>query len=91
MGCPPPLHRYSLALAATPTPRKISGIAGVPSAVTTQALILLSLAQCLSRVYVFVALSHDVLVCVLQVDEGWWIGEFNGERGLFPANYVEII
>lgn len=28
---------------------------------------------------------------LLQVDEGWWIGEFNGQRGLFPANYVELI
>ena len=27
----------------------------------------------------------------IQVDEGWWIGEFNGQRGLFPANYVELI
>lgn len=23
--------------------------------------------------------------------QGWWQGEFNGEVGLFPANYVELI
>ncbi|KAL9056141.1 MAG: hypothetical protein Q9162_003102 [Coniocarpon cinnabarinum] len=23
-------------------------------------------------------------------DEDWWLGEFNGQRGLFPANYVEL-
>ena len=23
--------------------------------------------------------------------EGWWIGDARGRRGLFPANYVELI
>ncbi|KAL1297638.1 hypothetical protein AAFC00_006195 [Neodothiora populina] len=23
-------------------------------------------------------------------DEDWWLGEFNGKQGLFPANYVEL-
>ncbi|XP_052773189.1 drebrin-like protein isoform X2 [Mya arenaria] len=34
----------------------------------------------------------DVLTHVEQIDEGWWIGTApNGSRGMFPANYVEII
>jgi hypothetical protein len=27
----------------------------------------------------------DVIQVVREVDEGWWIGELNGTRGLFPA------
>ena len=27
----------------------------------------------------------------VQVDEGWWAGEFGGKRGMFPANFVEIM
>ena len=27
----------------------------------------------------------------VQIDEGWWMGDFNGQRGLFPSNYVEPI
>lgn len=23
-------------------------------------------------------------------DEDWWLGSFNGQSGLFPANYVEL-
>nr|CAC38778.1 cortactin [Suberites domuncula]CAC80140.1 cortactin [Suberites domuncula] len=33
----------------------------------------------------------DIIENIEQVDEGWWIGDFNGNRGLFPANYVELI
>ena len=32
----------------------------------------------------------DVIVRIEKVDDGWWAGEVNGKRGLFPANYVEI-
>ena len=34
--------------------------------------------------------------CVLTViaqefpDEDWWLGEFGGKSGLFPANYVQL-
>lgn len=31
----------------------------------------------------------DVVSVVQEVDEGWWLGECNGRRGLFPSNYVE--
>jgi len=33
----------------------------------------------------------DIIENIEKVDEGWWIGEVNGQRGLFPANYVELI
>jgi Variant SH3 domain len=23
-------------------------------------------------------------------DEDWWLGEYNGKSGLFPANYVRV-
>ena len=28
---------------------------------------------------------------VIKKDDGWWEGEINGKRGLFPDNFVEII
>ncbi|KAI3643428.1 hypothetical protein MP228_012983 [Amoeboaphelidium protococcarum] len=33
----------------------------------------------------------DVVTVIQEVDEGWWIGDLNGKKGLFPANYVEVI
>ena len=33
----------------------------------------------------------DIITNIDQVDEGWWIGEINGRRGMFPSNYAEII
>lgn len=34
----------------------------------------------------------DLITEIEQVDEGWWIGTApDGRRGLFPANYVEVI
>lgn len=33
----------------------------------------------------------DIIENIEMVDEGWWIGEFQGKRGLFPSNYVELI
>jgi cortactin len=33
----------------------------------------------------------DIIVNIEEVDDGWWLGEFNGQRGLFPSNYVEKI
>jgi hypothetical protein len=23
-------------------------------------------------------------------DEDWWLGQYNGHQGLFPANYVQL-
>lgn len=33
----------------------------------------------------------DIIENIELVDEGWWIGECHGKRGLFPSNYVEEI
>ena len=33
----------------------------------------------------------DIIENVSMKDCGWWQGEINGQRGLFPENYVELI
>ena len=33
----------------------------------------------------------DIIENIEKIDEGWWVGDVNGKRGLFPANYVELI
>ena len=34
----------------------------------------------------------EIVTEIDQIDEGWWIGEGpDGHRGMFPANYVELI
>lgn len=32
--------------------------------------------------------TGDVIVVVKKIDEGWWVGNLNGNTGLFPSNYV---
>ena len=32
----------------------------------------------------------DVITVVERHDDGWWTGELNGKRGLFPASYVHM-
>ena len=32
-----------------------------------------------------------VLVRRMSVGEGWWEGELNGKRGLFPSSYVKLV
>ncbi|KAM4677910.1 hematopoietic lineage cell-specific protein-like isoform 2-T2 [Discoglossus pictus] len=34
---------------------------------------------------------QDIITDIEMMDEGWWTGTCNGRRGLFPANYVEVI
>eukprot|EP00794_Sanderia_malayensis_P005307 gene5307-5976_t len=35
---------------------------------------------------------NDIITNIEQIDEGWWRGTGpNGDEGLFPANYVELI
>lgn len=31
----------------------------------------------------------DIITDIEEIDEGWWMGTCHGQRGLFPANYVE--
>ena len=33
----------------------------------------------------------EIIENVTENDGGWWEGEINGKRGLFPDNYVELI
>ncbi|KAI8818072.1 amoeboid myosin I-like protein [Fimicolochytrium jonesii] len=33
--------------------------------------------------------ANDVISIINQDDAGWWQGEVNGRKGLFPANYTE--
>ncbi len=33
----------------------------------------------------------DVLQLLRQIDENWYEGEFNGQVGIFPVNYVQVI
>ncbi|PAV76626.1 hypothetical protein WR25_11836, partial [Diploscapter pachys] len=33
---------------------------------------------------------NDIITNIEQIDAGWWRGTCNGQRGLFPANYVEL-
>lgn len=33
----------------------------------------------------------DIINNVEMVDDGWWLGEVNGKRGLFPSNYAELV
>ncbi|KAG0680097.1 hypothetical protein C6P40_002236 [Pichia californica] len=32
----------------------------------------------------------DLIIDIEEVDEDWWLGSLNGERKLFPSNYVTI-
>eukprot|EP01111_Echinosteliopsis_oligospora_P016015 TRINITY_DN6521_c0_g1_i1.p1 TRINITY_DN6521_c0_g1~~TRINITY_DN6521_c0_g1_i1.p1 ORF type:complete len:427 (-),score=104.82 TRINITY_DN6521_c0_g1_i1:73-1353(-) len=33
--------------------------------------------------------ANDIIVVLDQDDSGWWTGEVDGRKGLFPSNYVE--
>jgi hypothetical protein len=34
--------------------------------------------------------THELTLLQSFPDEDWWLGSFNGQSGLFPANYVEL-
>lgn len=36
-------------------------------------------------------IKGDVITVLKSHKSGWWKGEFNGQTGLFPANYCKII
>lgn len=33
--------------------------------------------------------ANDIITVVQEDNSGWWTGEIDGRRGLFPSNYVE--
>ena len=33
----------------------------------------------------------DLITNVSKEDEGWYTGTLNGQRGLFPSNYAEVL
>ena len=33
----------------------------------------------------------DIIKNIVDAETGWWEGELNGKRGLFPNNFVEEI
>ena len=33
----------------------------------------------------------DIITDIEVIDDGWWVGSFNGARGMFPSNYVELV
>lgn len=34
----------------------------------------------------------EIITDIDQIDSGWWVGTGpDGQRGMFPANYVELI
>lgn len=35
--------------------------------------------------------AGSVITVLEEVDEGWWLGELDGQRGIFPVNYTESV
>ena len=33
----------------------------------------------------------DIITNVEEIDDGWWVGDCNGQHGMFPSNYVELV
>ncbi|KAI8984338.1 hypothetical protein BDF20DRAFT_859361 [Mycotypha africana] len=33
--------------------------------------------------------TGDIILVLSEIDKGWWLGELNGKRGIFPVNYTE--
>ncbi|KAI8047516.1 uncharacterized protein B0P05DRAFT_565785 [Gilbertella persicaria] len=33
--------------------------------------------------------TGDIIAVVNEIDKGWWLGEINAKRGIFPVNYTE--
>ena len=33
----------------------------------------------------------DVITNIVKQDGGWWEGDFNGQRGMFPDNFVKVV
>ena len=35
--------------------------------------------------------AGDVIKIVYKEDDTWWCGEFNGKKGMFPKDFVELM
>ncbi|ORY97659.1 hypothetical protein BCR43DRAFT_563071 [Syncephalastrum racemosum] len=35
--------------------------------------------------------AGSMITVLEEVDEGWWLGELDGQRGIFPVNYTENV
>ena len=33
----------------------------------------------------------EIITNINMLEEGWWEGELNGKRGMFPDNFVKVI
>lgn len=33
--------------------------------------------------------TGDIIAVIDEIDKGWWLGEMNSNRGIFPVNYTE--
>lgn len=33
----------------------------------------------------------DIIKVTKMIDEGWWVGDSKGKKGMFPSNYVTVI
>ncbi|MBM6387230.1 MAG: SH3 domain-containing protein [Paenibacillus sp.] len=33
--------------------------------------------------------TGDIIAVIDEIDKGWWLGEINSNRGIFPVNYTE--
>lgn len=33
--------------------------------------------------------TGDIIAVIDEIDKGWWLGEMNSSRGIFPVNYTE--
>lgn len=57
-----------------------------------------NLGQCGQAIYSYTAADVDELTLVEgvkvthieMIDEGWWMGQSNGAKGIFPASYVQL-
>jgi hypothetical protein len=49
-------------------------------------------AKITNLVRIFITLSEHFVADYLQEfpDEDWWMGDYGGKSGLFPANYVQL-
>jgi drebrin-like protein len=38
-----------------------------------------------------ISFPKDAIIDIIQKDGDWWVGEYNGQSGLLPYNYVQSI